>query len=462
MSVPQAIIEAPQRETRLYPLRPHPVHRRVKSERYRFKVIPAGRRSGKTELFKRHTVVQALSAYTAWPDPRFFAGAPTRDQAKRIFWTDFKQMVPRAMLSKAPRETDLIISMINGSELHVLGMDKPERVEGSPWDGGGLDEYANMKEQTWPEHVRPALADRNGWCWLFGVPEGRNHYYQLYKDAMSGKDPEWMGYTWKSSEILNAHEVESARRMLDPLTFQQEYEASFINFEGRAYYPFLEETHCTPLRHLYNDAAALCFAFDFNVEPGVAAVIQELPLPAQFRKDKKGFSLVDQPITGTAIIGEVHIPRNSNTPAVCKKLIADWGAHKGIVKCYGDATGGARGTAKVEGSDWDLIKTAMRSHFGDRAYFQVRPANPKERARVNAANTRLRNGAGEIWCMVDGKHAPHVVEDFEGVTLLEGGSGEIDKKATPTLTHLTDAIGYYIEREFPVADRTATILEYPS
>lgn len=449
------------RPARLYPLRHHPVHHRLKTEPYRFKVVPAGRRSGKTELAKRKLIVEALSTQAEWADPRFFAGAPTRDQAKRIFWSDLKAMTPRALLARQPRETDLAINVITGAEINVLGMDKPERIEGSPWDGGVLDEFANMKPTAWAENVRPALSDRLGWCWLIGVPEGRNHYWDIFKYAMSGEDPDWMGYTWKSIEVLDPKEVEAARRQLDPLTFAQEYEASFVNFEGRAYYPFLEATHVKPLRHLYNDAAPLVLCFDFNVEPGVCAVVQEVKLPGEFaRHPQTKAPLLDRPLVGTAIIGEVHIPRNSNTPAVVAKVIADWGKHKGLIKCYGDATGGARGTAKIAGSDWDLIKRGLAAHFGgERCYYFVRPANPPERVRINCLNTRLINGVGEIHLLVDGKHAPNVVKDLEGVRLLEGGSGEIDKKATPSLTHISDALGYYIEREFPVADRTATLLE---
>jgi hypothetical protein len=52
--------------------------------------------------------------------------------------------------------------------------------------------------------------------------------------------------------------------------------------------------------------------------------------------------------------------------------------------------------------------------------------------------------------MVDPIKAKHVVKDLEGVTLLEGGSGEIDKKKTPELSHISDALGYYIAREFPI------------
>jgi hypothetical protein len=442
---------------RLYPLIPNPEGVRLSTENKRFKVVPAGRRSGKTERAKRKIVTSALTANdTPWDDPRFFAAAPTRDQANSIYWKDLKAMFPSVFI-RSISESHLKVTLENSAEAHVIGMDRPERIEGSPWDGGVLDEYANMKKRTWGEHVRPALSDRRGWCWLIGVPEGRNHYYDLHKYALSGVDPDWASYSWPSSEVLDPEEVAAARRQLDELVFQQEYEASFVNFEGRCYYPFQEGTHTAPLRHLYNRSAPLNVCFDFNVEPGVAVICQEVTLPNQFERGTGGAALLDRPIVGTAWMGEVWIPRNSNTPAVCQRVITDWSQHDGEVRCYGDATGGARGTAKVDGSDWDLIKRDMRAHFGDRVSFQVPRANPAERSRVNAVNTRLQNSVKEVRMMVDPEHCPHLVSDFEGVRTLEGGSGEIDKKADPKLTHISDAAGYYVVKEFPIVDREAHI-----
>ena len=421
------------------PLRPHPIQKEWWNSKARFTVVPAGRRSGKTEISKRKIVRAALRG-TRFADARFFAAAPTRDQAQRIYWNDIKALVPPAFVADRS-ESHLRLGLINGSEISVIGMDKPERIEGSPWDGGVLDEVANMKSGAWPENVRPALSDRNGWCALIGVPEGRNHYYDLWKYAISGQDPEWAGYTWPSADILPPSEVAAAQRQLDELTFQQEYFGSFISFEGRAYYSFQEATHCAPLA--YNPDAPLAFCFDFNVEPGVAAIIQEQHLP----------NGMPEGYTGTGVIGEVHIPRNSNTPAVCRKLIQDWGDHRGDVSCYGDATGGSRGTAKTQGSDWELIRDDLRPVFGDRLYMKVGRSNPPERARVNAVNSRFHTSAGEEWMMVDPAKAPNVVRDFEGVRLLSGGSGEIDKRADPKLSHLSDAIGYYVHAEFPVVKR---------
>lgn len=394
----------------------------------------------------------------AKPGSNYFLAAPTRDQAKSIYWEDLKRLVPSWMVFNKS-ESHLRLHLINGTMIAVVGMDRPERIEGTPWDGGVLDEYANMKEQAWGENVRPALSDRQGWCWLIGVPEGRNHYYDRWLYARSNQSKEWAGFTWFSAEILPASEIEQAREDLDELTFQQEYEASFVNFQGQAYYCFREDQNCAALAARYRPTAPIAFCFDFNVDPGVAVIVQEGPLPVAKETpiilaggDRQLFGKVEPEWTqGTAVIGEVHIPQNSNTPAVCNKIIADWGDHQGNIGIYGDATGGARATSQTEGSDWDQVKNILFGHFGpDRCYFEVDESNPTVRSRLNAMNSRLRSQDGSVKLMVDPVAAKNTVRDFEGVRLLEGGSGEIDKKHDPKLTHLTDALGYYVAKKYPV------------
>lgn len=436
-------------------MREHAEQQRLWLSKARFKTVPAGRRSGKTELAKRKLIIEALRAQG--PDPNFFAAAPTRDQAKTIYWKDLKNMVPTSMMQSEPKETELSIHLINGAMIRVVGMDKPQRIEGTPWNGGVLDEYANMKEVALEENVLPALADRMGWLWCIGVPEGRNHYYDLCKDAKT--DPDWDFFTWKSIDILPPAEVEMFRRKMDPLTFRQEFEASFEDFKGRAYYQFTEQMNCANLSDRYNPKQSLIFTFDFNVDPGVAVIAQEMDFPT--RRSNLAPVILDgqelfknvqlPPEHGTGVIGEVHIPNNSNTPAVCRKLVQDWGQHEGHIYVYGDATGGSRKTSATEGNDWDLVKRELYGHFGqERVHLRVPRANPSERSRLNSMNSRLLTADGTVHMMVDSVKCPHVVRDMEGVRLLEGGSGEIDKKHDPKLTHLTDALGYYIVKEFPV------------
>ena len=422
------------------PLRYHAEQRRLWTSDKRFCVVPAGRRSGKTELAKRKLVTKLMRG-TEFTKSNFFAAAPTRDQAKRIFWEDLKALIPKKLVKGRPKESDLSIELIHGPSVTVVGLDVPERIEGSPWDWGVLDEYGNMKKKVWDENVRPALADRQGGCWLIGVPEGRNHYYQTYKDAKSDTTGEWDAFHWFSSDILPAKEIESARDKLDELTFQQEFEGSFLNFQGRIYHPYEEKIHAIRLKYDIQGTLILCF--DFNVAPGVCAIVQEQEL-TYF--DKEGIIRTN---AGTGVIGEVYIQRDSNTERVCKELVSEWGNHKGPVICYGDSTGGAKGSAKIKGSDWDIIKAHLRRAFGTSVEFRYPARNPPERSRINSLNSRLMSSSGIVRMLVDPLMASHVCEDLDGVEVLEGSSGEIDKRKHPDLTHISDALGYYTNKEFP-------------
>lgn len=439
--------------SRWHKMRAHAIQQAYYNSTARFNVVPAGRRSGKTEIAKRRLVKKAVKG-SEFDSPRYFYGAPTRPQAKHIAWKDLKRLVPKEAMRGKPSESELVIPLWHGGELFVVGMDAPERIEGAPVDGGVLDEYGNMKEKAWGENVRPALSDRNATCDLIGVPEGRNHYYDRAEEAKAaiaaGRTDEWGYFHWNSADILPAAEIESARRNLDERTFQQEYEASFVTFGGRAYYAFTDANKQPALKSLYDPAKPLIICLDFNVSPGVAAIAQEMYLATLKR-------------TVTAVIGEVYIPDNSNTAIVCRKLLEDWGEHKGLVEVYGDATGGARGTAQVAGSDWDIAKKDLRHGgdgvrgFGARVHFYVKAANPAEKARVNAVNTRSCSADKTVRLLVDPAAAAHVVKDLEGVVTLEGGSGEIDKKKYPKLTHISDALGYYVDYRFPITVETGSV-----
>lgn len=406
----------------------------------RFNICHSGRRSGKTELLgKRKFILKALKGNSEgnW---RGFCGAPVRHQAKKIYWADIKQMIPKQFLRVKPNESDLIAKLINGSEIHVVGLDRPERVEGIPWDHALLDEYGNMRKEAWSEHIRPALSDRKGTCDFIGVPEGRNHYYDLVEQVKVDKSSQWKVWHWPSWEILDDDEIISAKSNLDELVYLQEYGGEFVAFSGMAYYSFRRENHVGNYRDLYNPNQPLVLCFDFNVAPGVAIAIQEHGINTFQIGDKE---------TITVILDEIYIPDKSNTIRVCNKIIEKFREHKNLVLCYGDATGGAKGSAKVKGSDWELIRHKLFQVFGDRLFLNVPKSNPKERARINAVNSRLLSMNGNVRMLIDG-NCKYTIKDFEGVLVLEGSAGEIDKTKDKTLSHITDAIGYYVFREFPV------------
>lgn len=401
---------------RWHELRPHPEQRRLWTEAKRFAVVPAGRRSGKTELCKRRLVI-GLPEKKPWPDPRYFAAAPTREQAKRVYWNDIKALVPQQWLKKV-YETDLCLTTKHKSELWVLGMDRPERIEGTPWDGGVLDEYANMKPDAWTANIRPALADRAGWCWFVGVPEGLNHYKDLADYALSGRDADWGLYRWNSAEILPAAEIEAARRVMDPRTFRQEFEASFEGSNGRAYYAYDSLKH-EDASISVNEKLKLLVCCDFNVGLSVWEVVQVVG-------------------SRVLVVDELAL-RDTNTLEMGRLLVSKYGSHPAGIAVYGDSAGMNRSTAGK--SDYAILHgLGLRDQ-------RIARANPPVRDRVNSVNALLENTDGKARLF----HHPacsHLRKDLETIEWLNGGAG-LDK-SNPDRTHASDALGYFVEREYPL------------
>ena len=398
------------------PLRYHKVQARLWKENRRFCVVPAGRRSGKTELAKRRLVVE-LAKVTDFADPRYFVAAPTRDQAKRIFWNDMKALIPKEWIRRT-YENELCITTIFSSELWVVGLDKPQRIEGVAWNGGVLDEYANMRPGAWTENIRPALSDRSGWCWFIGVPEGLNHYKELADYAGSGVDKDWGLYRWHSSDILPQDEVEAAKRVMDSRTFRQEYEASFEGASGRVYYAYLAEVHQNNNVLLKADMP-IVICCDFNVDPCVWLLLQT---------DGRTVWVFDEVVL-----------RNTNTVEMARTFLERYPHHSAGVLVYGDAAGNARSTTGK--SDYALL---FEMGLKDQ---RIKRANPNVRDRVNALNSMLENSKREARLF----HHPrceYLRKDLECVVWKEGCK-DIDK-TDPDRTHATDALGYFIDSEFPI------------
>lgn len=378
--------------------------------------MPAGRRSGKTELSKRR-LVRALATKKPWQDPRYFAAAPTKEQAKRIFWRDLKELTPSRWIKRI-YESELCIRTVMGSELWVVGLDKPERMEGVAWDGGVLDEFANMRPGAWGENIRPSLSDRRGWCWFIGVPEGLNHFKDIADYALSGTDPEWGCYKWKSADILPLDEIDSARRELDPKTFRQEYEASFEGSSGRVYYAFESEKHLDKeiTLDLRRPIIVCC---DFNVDPCQWVLVQSDGVSVQ-------------------VFDEIQL-YNTNTVEMGRELLRRYKSHAPGFLMYGDAAGSARSTTGK--SDYALLTELGLVNQ------RVKAANPAVKDRVNAVNSMLENSEGEVRLTVH-PSCMSLKRDFETVSWKEN-SGEINK-SDRRRTHASDAIGYFIEYEFPL------------
>lgn len=389
--------------------------------------------SGKTERFKRFLAKQAMKN----PNEKYFAAAPTHDQAKKIFWQDLKDFTLSTTHPKKPSESDRIIYLPNGTEIHVLGLDKPQRIEGIPWTGGGIDEIADLKDDAWELNIYPALntvnplrPDYKPWCWLLGVPDGLNHYYRLCQKAETGADPDYQVYHWKSAEvleILSPGMMESIKRTMSPKQFKQEWEASFETASGRIYedYSKANQTDATIQPH-----EQLHFFHDFNYTPMSSGV--------GVRRGEAGedFYILDEVILTSAVARQ-------SAMEFCEKFKD----HKNRdLLLFGDPAGKA-GEKHGHASDYtEMEKVLVRNNWNVKRL--VRTSHPAIKDRQNAVRARILNAAGEVHLYVNPVTAPWCHKGLSNVQLKEGSTFQEDEKNK--YQHITTAIGYCVERLWPV------------
>ena len=191
----------------------------------RFKVIVAGRRTGKSNLSIKKIIAAGLEAPKG--SAVLYVG-PTQAQTRQIAWDAIIDQGRDVI--KASHVNSMDITLINGVKIHLRSAENPDTLRGLKLYFVVIDEAAFIKDQKiWTESIRPALSDLKGEAWFISSPAGRNWLYDLYKYALEGKDPEWGAWhkTTFDNPTIDPKEIEAAKRTLSSFSFKAEYLASF-------------------------------------------------------------------------------------------------------------------------------------------------------------------------------------------------------------------------------------------
>ena len=190
----------------------------------RWRAIVAHRRAGKTVATINNLIRSALTCPRE--EPRAAYIAPLFRQAKDVAWTYLKRFtapIPGA----EPNESELRVDLPNGGRVRLYGADNPDGMRGIYLDDCVLDEFADMRPSVLPEIIRPALSDRKGSLTVIGTPKGHNDFHKIWQTAQT--DDEWFPLMLKASQtrLVDEEELASARKLMTPEQYAQEYECSF-------------------------------------------------------------------------------------------------------------------------------------------------------------------------------------------------------------------------------------------
>lgn len=216
------------------------------TRKQRWACLVAHRRAGKTVACIMDLVDAALRCEKQ--DGRFAYVAPYYAQAKDVAWSYLKRFtaaIPGVEINESELRVDVPTAYGGRARIRLYGADNYERMRGIYLDGVVLDEYADMDPRAWSEVIRATLADRKGWATFIGTPKGRNGFYDIWAgNTETGwvgavNEPQlWFSLMLKASEtgLVDALELEDARRSMTPEQYNQEFECSFDAAIVGAYY----------------------------------------------------------------------------------------------------------------------------------------------------------------------------------------------------------------------------------
>ena len=384
------------------------------SGKARHVMLYGGSRSGKTFISVYAMIVRACKIKSRHVILRL-----NFNHIKTSIWLDTLPKVLKIAFPNLPVEwhkLDFFVTLPNGSEIWVAGLDDEKRVEkilGKEYSTIYFNECSQIPYKS-VQIALTRLAEKNDLrkkAYYDENPPSKKHWsYWLFIKKLDPVDNVPVDVEKYDSIVMNPKDnldnidEDYITEVLDNLSEVQKKRFRDGEFtsddDGVAYYSFDREKHVKEIQSKSLIGQKL-IGMDFNVQPMTAVVCQY---------SNNTFHIFD----------EVFL-ENSDTFKITDHLIKN--GYKGA-NVYPDSTGKNR-------------KTSGKSdhHILQEAGFNVQyTRNPLVFDRVNNINRLLMDGR-----IIISPKCKKLINDLEKVSWKDG---QLDQKSDKMLTHITDALGY--------------------
>jgi hypothetical protein len=188
----------------------------------RYSLTEASTKSGKTVGCIAWLAEQA--AVNGGEGKNYWWVAPIFPVAK-IAFRRMQRAIPRGLFTT--NETELTVTLANGSVIWFKGADKPDSLYGEDVYAAVIDEASRMKDEAW-HAVRSTLTATRGPVRIIGNVKGRrNWFYTLARKAQAGAPDmayfKLTAYDAVEGGVLALAEVEDAKAVLPEQVFRELY-----------------------------------------------------------------------------------------------------------------------------------------------------------------------------------------------------------------------------------------------
>lgn len=208
--------------------------REVIQKRKKNNILRVGRRSGKTELIVRLSIVDALLV----PKQKIAVVLPNYNQAKNVF---FKRIEEVKHHSWDLRSGDsLQCRFPNGSIIYIFSGDNPDSLRGYGFNSAYLDEAAILVSDLWSKVVSPTLLTTNGSAFICSTPKGMNWFFGLWQTNKDKSDWGLFHYSTYVSELVKKEWIDQQKESMTEEEFREELLAEFVSSAGSVFRGIIE------------------------------------------------------------------------------------------------------------------------------------------------------------------------------------------------------------------------------
>jgi Terminase large subunit, T4likevirus-type, N-terminal/Terminase RNaseH-like domain len=191
----------------------------------RYTVTEASTKVGKTAS---HIVWLFEKALQGKAGQNFWWIAPVFGQAE-IAFNRMKRQVTDPNFFQV-NHTKLVLTLPTGAEIHFKSAERPDNLYGEDVYAAVFDEFTRAREAAWFA-LRSTLTATKAPCKFIGNVRGKGNWgYKMARKAKMNEDPEYQHFLITAHDavregILDAAEIEQARRDLPEAVFKELYEA---------------------------------------------------------------------------------------------------------------------------------------------------------------------------------------------------------------------------------------------
>ncbi len=403
----------------------------------KFRAFVAGFGSGKT------FVGSAGLCQHAWEWPKINSGyfAPTYAQIRDIFYPTIEEVAHDWGFTTDIHESNHEVTLYAGTQYRgtilCRSMEKPAEIVGFKIGKALIDELDVMKkakaEIAWRKIIARMRFVQDGLKNGIDVtttPEGFKFVYEQFvkrvreKPHLAGLYGMVQASTYENGKNLPEDYIPSLLASYPPQLISAYIKGQFTNLASGNVYPnFDRKLNHTP--ESIREGEAVHIGMDFNrlnMTAVISVIRNDLPLTL------------------------AEITKGRDTPDMARIIKERYVDKKHAVTIYPDASGQNSSSKNATESDFTILRQAGFT-------LAVNSTNPAVMDRVLSVDAMTLNAEGKRRWLVNTDACPSLTEAQEQQAWDKNGEPD---KATGH-DHPNDAVGYFLQRRWPVVKRTAVV-----